>query len=139
MYTHECKCKNDTCWNCFRNWGNKREEVKEGVNSSMMYLVHHKNFCKYSSVPPPSTTIIIKKVQLWKLVKNSSYWNKWTGVKITLSSYTTIWYKERKGKNFIFHPCIVIRYSIHLESVTYFNHVKKCDYYKQDKNNSLHL
>jgi hypothetical protein len=30
-----------------------------GVNSSMIYLIHCKNFCKYHNAPPPST--IIKK------------------------------------------------------------------------------
>jgi hypothetical protein len=28
-----------------------------GVNSSMIYLMHCKNFCKSHNVPPPSTTI----------------------------------------------------------------------------------
>jgi hypothetical protein len=28
-----------------------------GVSSSMMYLIHHKNFCKCHNAPPPSTTI----------------------------------------------------------------------------------
>jgi hypothetical protein len=34
----------------------KRREV-EGVNSSMMYLIHCKIFCKGHKVPPPSVTI----------------------------------------------------------------------------------
>jgi hypothetical protein len=28
----------------------------EGMNSSMIYLIHGKNFCKCHNVPPPSTT-----------------------------------------------------------------------------------
>jgi hypothetical protein len=32
----------------------------EGMNSSMIYLIHCKKLCKYSNVPPPSITIIIK-------------------------------------------------------------------------------
>jgi hypothetical protein len=31
----------------------------ECVNSSMMYLIYCKNFCKCHNVTPPSTTIII--------------------------------------------------------------------------------
>jgi hypothetical protein len=30
----------------------------EGVNSNIIYLIHCKNFCKYSDIPPPSTVII---------------------------------------------------------------------------------
>jgi hypothetical protein len=33
----------------------------EVVNSSMIYLIHCKNFCKYYNVPPLSTTIIKKE------------------------------------------------------------------------------
>jgi hypothetical protein len=29
----------------------------EGVNSSMIHLIYHKNFCECHNVPPPSTTI----------------------------------------------------------------------------------
>jgi hypothetical protein len=39
---------------------NRGREVKEnggGVNSSIMYLIHYKNFCKCHNVPPSSTTI----------------------------------------------------------------------------------
>jgi hypothetical protein len=46
--------------------GQKR--AVEGVNSSMIYLKDCKNHCKYSNIPPPSTTIIkklkIKKIEL---------------------------------------------------------------------------
>jgi hypothetical protein len=73
MYTHVSKCKNDTCWNCSKNRGG-------GVNSNIIYLIHCKNLCKYSSVPPPSTTIIIikqkqvKKVN-FQLVPYPLLWN----------------------------------------------------------------
>jgi hypothetical protein len=40
--------------------GEKKEKV-EGVNSSMIYLIHYKNFCKCHDVPPPSTTILKKQ------------------------------------------------------------------------------
>jgi ssDNA-binding Zn-finger/Zn-ribbon topoisomerase 1 len=52
LCTHACKWKNETCWNCSRR-------MVEGVNPSMIYLIHCNNFCKCHSVPPPST--IIKK------------------------------------------------------------------------------
>jgi hypothetical protein len=35
--------------------------VVEEVNSSMIYLIHCKNFCKYSNELPPNTIIIIKE------------------------------------------------------------------------------
>jgi hypothetical protein len=31
--------------------------MKEGVNSSLIYLIHSKNFCKCHNVCPPSTII----------------------------------------------------------------------------------
>jgi hypothetical protein len=31
--------------------------MMEGVDSSMIYLIHYKNFCKCHNVPPPSTTM----------------------------------------------------------------------------------
>jgi hypothetical protein len=61
MSKHVYKCKNNTCWNL--SW-NGREGIKESggkVNSSMIYLIHCKNFCKCHKVPPPSTAIIIIK------------------------------------------------------------------------------
>jgi hypothetical protein len=39
----------------------------EGINSSMIYLIHYKNFCKCHNVPPPSTTI--KKGEEKKKIK----------------------------------------------------------------------
>jgi hypothetical protein len=41
------------------------EGIKEnggGVNLSMIYLIHFKNFCKCHNVPSPSTTIKEKKI-----------------------------------------------------------------------------
>jgi hypothetical protein len=55
MYTHVCKCKNDTCWNCCRNQG--MGDGGEKGNSSMIYLVYCKNLFKCYNVPTPSTTI----------------------------------------------------------------------------------
>jgi hypothetical protein len=68
MCTHVCKCKNDICWNCSRNQGRVVKESSggwwkravEGVNSSMIYLIHCKNLCKCCNVPLPSTTIKIR-------------------------------------------------------------------------------
>jgi hypothetical protein len=37
------------------------KENDEGVNSSMIYLIHCKNICKWHNVPPPSTTIKKKR------------------------------------------------------------------------------
>jgi hypothetical protein len=37
--------------------GGRIKENSEGVNSSMIYLIQCKNFCKCHNVPPPSTTI----------------------------------------------------------------------------------
>jgi hypothetical protein len=55
--THICKCKNDTCWNCSGNEGRRAwEREVEGVNSSMIYLIHCKNICKCYNVFTPSTT-----------------------------------------------------------------------------------
>jgi hypothetical protein len=57
LCTHVCKWKNDTNWNYPRNGGGRECIVVEGVNSSMIYLIHCKNFCKCHNVPPTSTTI----------------------------------------------------------------------------------
>jgi hypothetical protein len=35
--------------------------MMEGVNSTRIYLIHYKNFCKCHNAPPPSTTIKRKK------------------------------------------------------------------------------
>jgi hypothetical protein len=41
----------------FQEWGERgMKESGGGLNSSMMYLIHSKNFYKCHSVPPPSTT-----------------------------------------------------------------------------------
>jgi hypothetical protein len=42
-----------------QEWGKEEERAAKGVNSSMIYLIHCKNFCIYANVPSPST--IIKK------------------------------------------------------------------------------
>jgi hypothetical protein len=45
--------------------GMGEEGIKEnggGVNLSMIYLIHFKNFCKCHNVPSPSTTIKEKKI-----------------------------------------------------------------------------
>jgi hypothetical protein len=39
--------------------GGEERRVGEGMNPSMKYLIHCKNFCKNHSVPPPNTTTII--------------------------------------------------------------------------------
>jgi hypothetical protein len=41
-----------------RIWAKRR--MVEGVNSSMIYLIHYRSFCNCYNVPPPSTTIKIK-------------------------------------------------------------------------------
>jgi hypothetical protein len=37
--------------------GEGERRAVEGVNSSMIYLIHCKSLCKWYNVPPPSTTI----------------------------------------------------------------------------------
>jgi hypothetical protein len=37
------------------------KSMVEGVNSSMIYFIYCKNFCKCHNVPPPSTTIKKRK------------------------------------------------------------------------------
>jgi hypothetical protein len=45
--------------------GMGRGRMVEGVNSSMIYLIHCKNLCKCYNVPPPSTTTTkVPKVNL---------------------------------------------------------------------------
>jgi hypothetical protein len=38
-------------------WGGDKGQRVEGVNSSIIYLIHCKNFCKHHTVTPSSTTI----------------------------------------------------------------------------------
>jgi hypothetical protein len=52
--THVCKWKNDICWNYSRNWEGGWRKMVEGMNSSTIYLLYCKNFCKCHNVPPPS-------------------------------------------------------------------------------------
>jgi hypothetical protein len=70
MSTHVCKCKNDTYWNYSRNWGRGEwRRMVEGVNSSMIYLIHCKNLCKCHNVPPPAQKR--KKTFLLKIIHYS--------------------------------------------------------------------
>jgi hypothetical protein len=50
----------------------------EGVNSSMIYLIHCKNLCKCYNVPPPRTTI--KKKKKMKEWKNQSRTQGFTSI-----------------------------------------------------------
>jgi hypothetical protein len=52
------------------------KESSRGGELNMIYLIHCENFCKYSSVPPPSTTIIIKKKHKVKNSEVSMHKNK---------------------------------------------------------------
>jgi hypothetical protein len=47
----------------FQESGEGDKRVVKEMNSSMVYLIHCKNFCKGYYIPPPSTTIkrILKK------------------------------------------------------------------------------
>jgi hypothetical protein len=58
MCTHVCKCKNESTPGM---GGREERRVVEEVNSSMIYVIHCKNFCKCHNVPSPSTTIKGKK------------------------------------------------------------------------------
>jgi hypothetical protein len=46
------------------------KRIVEGVISSMIYLIHYKNFCKYLNVPPPISTIIKKCLLEWNIIGN---------------------------------------------------------------------
>jgi hypothetical protein len=59
MYSHACKCKNDTCFR-IRGRG-MRERSGGGCNSRMIHLIHGKNLYKCFNVPTPSTTTTTKK------------------------------------------------------------------------------
>jgi hypothetical protein len=49
-------------WKYSRNEGGKGyRRMVEGVNSSMIYFMCCKNFCKCHNVPPPRTTIEKKR------------------------------------------------------------------------------
>jgi hypothetical protein len=47
------------CVETIKEWrkGGQRRMVEGVVNSSPVYLLHCKNFCKYHNIPPPSTTM----------------------------------------------------------------------------------
>jgi hypothetical protein len=49
-------------WYLLRLLGGGWKRAAEGVNSSMIYLIHCKNLCKCYNVSPPSTAIIKKKI-----------------------------------------------------------------------------
>jgi hypothetical protein len=53
LCAHECKQKKDTCWNCFSNGGGGERRAVEGVNSSVIYLIHCKNFVNATVYPHP--------------------------------------------------------------------------------------
>jgi hypothetical protein len=61
VYTHICKCKNNTCWTVPGIKGGGVKRAVEAVNLSMICLTHCKNLCKCYNVLPPST---IKKIML---------------------------------------------------------------------------
>jgi hypothetical protein len=46
-------------------WGGGMKRTEEWVNSSMIYLIHCKNFYKCHDVPPASTTIKKLNKILW--------------------------------------------------------------------------
>jgi hypothetical protein len=50
--------------------GDKREWWR-GVNSSMIYLIHYKNFCKCHNVPPSQQNE--KKKLLWLFCASSEF------------------------------------------------------------------
>jgi hypothetical protein len=57
--------------------GGKIKRMVEGVNSSMIYLIHCKNFCKCHNVPQPSTTIkekmaLIKRKDVYSVHRSRS-------------------------------------------------------------------
>jgi hypothetical protein len=54
-----------------RNGGGGKRRVVEWVTSSMIYLIHCKNFCKCHNAPPYS--IIIKKVYAFKALGNTIF------------------------------------------------------------------
>jgi hypothetical protein len=41
-----------------QEWGEEgKRRMVEGVNSTLIYLIYYKTFCKNHNVPPPSTTL----------------------------------------------------------------------------------
>jgi hypothetical protein len=63
IYTHICKCKK---WYLLKQLQESGEggwkRTVDGVSLSMICSIHSKNLLKCYNVPPPSTTIIIKKL-----------------------------------------------------------------------------
>jgi hypothetical protein len=87
MYTHVRKCKNDTCWNSTRNQGKEDERAVEGMNSSMIYLIHVRTFVNATMCPQPA-----QQEKIWKCntfvhesnVRNLSVWLSLTQLAKTL-------------------------------------------------------
>jgi hypothetical protein len=48
--------------NCCSSFFEKLVKFMEGVNSTMIYLIYCKNFCKCHDVPPPSIIKMVKKM-----------------------------------------------------------------------------
>jgi hypothetical protein len=57
--------------------------VVEGVNSSMMYLIHYKNFCKPHNVLLPRITLKRKKEKRWIDWKTAGMGHSWESCYIT--------------------------------------------------------
>jgi hypothetical protein len=66
LFTHVCECKNDTVETIPGIGEGRKKESGGGVNSSMIYLIHCKNFCKSHNVLPPSSIIKKKKESVLK-------------------------------------------------------------------------
>jgi hypothetical protein len=47
----------------------RQRRVLDGVNSSMIYLIYCKNFCKFYNVPTPGTTTKKRRLQIQSLQK----------------------------------------------------------------------
>jgi hypothetical protein len=72
--TRVCKWKNETL-KLFQEWGEGRIKENgrgmEGLNSSMMYLIYCKNFCKCHNVPHPTHTHTHKSLKLFGIFSPS--------------------------------------------------------------------
>jgi hypothetical protein len=75
MYTHVCKYKNNTCWNCSRNQG-RGEGVEKwrGGTSNMICLIHCKNLCKCYNVPTNNSQREYKwPINIWEMFNIPSH------------------------------------------------------------------
>jgi hypothetical protein len=68
--------------------GRRIKENGEGVNSSMRYLIHCRDFCKYHNVPSPSITI--KKTRMKVLIINRNGRSKSPGIYVLPSSSSNV-------------------------------------------------